>query len=216
MSIVNNYLNEIRHEFSSQKLDESSVNPDPIKQLEKWIEEAVDSQILEPNAMVVTTVSEDLKPSSRVVYIRGIDDRGLLFYTNYLSRKGQEIEGNDRVALLFFYSELERQVRVEGVVEKLSDSESDAYFAKRPRESQLGAWASDQSSDIPGRDYLENRLKEFDAKYPDEVPRPPHWGGYVVIPDRFEFWQGRPARLHDRVYYSKSDSDQWKLGRLSP
>lgn len=215
MGIVNNYLNEIRHEFASQSLDESSVSKDPIQQLEKWIEEAVDSQILEPNAMVVSTVNASGQPSSRVVYLRGLDEKGLRLYTNYSSKKGQEIELNEKASVLFFYSELERQIRVEGRIEKLSEEESDAYFDARPLESKLGAWASEQSSSIPNRKHLEDRLEHFRQKFGNEIPRPPHWGGYLVIPERMEFWQGRPARLHDRIVYIK-EGDSWKTERLAP
>ncbi|UTW64714.1 pyridoxamine 5'-phosphate oxidase [bacterium SCSIO 12741] len=214
--MVNNYLNQIRHEFASQSLDLESVEDNPINQLEKWITEAVDSQLLEPNAMSVSTVSTNGEPTSRVVYLRGLDDKGLRFYTNYLSRKGQDVESHHQVALLFFHAELERQVRVNGRIEKLSEEESDAYFNARPVESKLGAWASEQSQEIASRQTLKNRLEEFRQKFSDDVPRPPHWGGYLVVPHRMEFWQGRPARLHDRMVYTLEEASNWTLKRLAP
>jgi pyridoxamine 5'-phosphate oxidase len=215
MGIVNNYLNEVRHEFASQELSEQSVCKSPIEQLEKWVEEAVDSQILEPNAMVVSTVNGEGQPSSRVVYLRGLDANGLRFYTNYNSQKGQDIEVNSNASVLFFYSELERQVRVEGRIEKLSDAESDAYFNARPVESKLGAWASNQSSKLKDRDELVVRLEKYRKQFGNEVPRPPHWGGYCLVPNRVEFWQGRPARLHDRIIY-ELEGEVWNLYRVAP
>lgn len=215
MGMVNNYLNQIRHEFSSQELLENVVNTNPIAQLEKWIEEAVDSQVLEPNAMTLSTVSEHGEPSARVVYLRGLDQSGLKLYTNYHSQKGHDISVNKNVSLLFFYAELERQVRVQGEIEELSSEESDAYFNDRPLESKLGAWASEQSSKITGREELVARLNKFREQFGEDVPRPPHWGGYRVVPKRFEFWQGRPARLHDRLVYEKQP-EGWSITRLAP
>ncbi|MGB0402608.1 MAG: pyridoxamine 5'-phosphate oxidase [Salibacteraceae bacterium] len=215
MSIVNNFLNEVRHEFSSQKLDLKSVSDDPIKQLEKWIEEAVDSQILEPNAMVISTVADNGMPSSRVVYARGIEKSGLKFYTNYNSRKGKDIEANSKISGLFFYAELERQIRFEGTVQKLSEKESDAYFNARPLESKLGAWASEQSSAIDSRNVLTERLEKYKTEFGENVPRPPHWGGYLIKPKLFEFWQGRPARLHDRLVYELKENS-WSIKRIAP
>ena len=213
--MVNNYLNKIRHEFSSQKLDETEVLKDPILQLEKWIEEAVDAQILEPNAMTVSTVNQDGQPSARVVYLRGVSSDGLKLYTNYNSQKGEDVKGNPKVSALFFYSELERQVRVEGLIEKLSEQESNEYFDARPIESKIGAWASEQSSRITSRADLEKRIDQFRLKFGENVPRPPHWGGYLIRPTKFEFWQGRPARLHDRLVFSKAGAD-WQITRLAP
>ena len=213
--MVNNYLNKIRHEFSSQKLDETEVLKDPILQLEKWIEEAVDAQILEPNAMTISTVNQDGQPSARVVYLRGLSSDGLKLYTNYNSQKGEDVKGNPKVSALFFYSELERQVRVEGLIEKLSEQESNEYFDARPIESKIGAWASEQSSRITSRADLEKRIDQFRLKFGENVPRPPHWGGYLIRPTKFEFWQGRPARLHDRLVFSKAGAD-WQITRLAP
>ena len=215
MGIVNNYLNEVRHEFASQALDVKSIAQHPIDQLEKWIEEAVDSQILEPNAMVIGTVSKNGTPSSRVVYLRGLDKEGLKFYTNYESQKGREVEINSSVNALFFYPELERQIRVEGSIKKLTSEESDAYFNARPLESKLGAWASEQSSHLENREQLVERLNHFKEKFGEIVPRPPHWGGYLIKPERFEFWQGRPARLHDRIIYKQSKG-KWDTFRIAP
>lgn len=215
MGIVNNFLNEVRHEFSSQKLDLNSVSSDPIKQLEKWIEEAVNSQILEPNAMTISTVSDSGMPSSRVVYVRGLDENGLKFYTNYNSRKGKQIDANSKICGLFFYAELERQIRFEGTVQKLSAKESDAYFNARPLESKLGAWASEQSSTIESRNELTERLAKFKTQFGENVPRPDHWGGYLIKPELFEFWQGRPARLHDRLVY-ELHGNSWTIKRIAP
>ncbi|MBD81263.1 MAG: pyridoxamine 5'-phosphate oxidase [Crocinitomicaceae bacterium] len=220
MGIVSNYVNEVRHEFLSQELSKKSVDPNPVKQLEKWIEEAVDSQVLEPNAMIVSTVDDKLQiPSSRVVYLRGIENNNLRFYTNYHSRKGAEIEEatSSNISVLFFYAELERQVRVEGTISRLSEEESDAYFNSRPIESKLGAWASEQSQEIESRQVLIDRLEMYKQKFGDEVPRPPHWGGYEIKPGNFEFWQGRPARLHDRIVYTKVEPDNsWEIKRIAP
>lgn len=215
---VSNYLNQIRHEFTKQTLDEDSVTENPMELYAKWFEEAVGSQILDPKAIVISTVNLEGKPSSRVVYVRGIKDDGFLFYTNYNSQKGKELENNPNVAINIFWAELERQIRAEGVVEKLSAEESDAYFAARPRESQIGAWASDQSEQLTDRKELEKKFDTFRAKFKDEekIPRPPHWGGYIIKCDYFEFWQGRASRLHDRIFYSKEKDNNWKIGRLSP
>lgn len=215
MGMVNNFLNEVRHEFTCNGLEESSVAQHPIEQVEKWLEEAVASQIHEPNAMTITTVSADGIPSSRVVYARGIDHEGIKLYTNYHSKKGSEIEQNNNVALLFFYPELERQIRITGTIAKLSEEASDQYFNARPLESKLGAWASEQSNEIPSREHLTERLEYFRSKFGESVPRPPHWGGYIVHPTHFEFWQGRPARLHDRLIYTQ-ENNQWKIHRVAP
>lgn len=216
MGMVNNFLNQVRHEFSSQKLDENSVKEHPIEQLESWIEEAVDSQILEPNAMSIASVNQNGEPSQRIVYARGIEKNGIRFYTNYHSSKGKNFANNGNISALFFYAELERQIRIEGKVQQLSAEESDAYFNARPFESKIGAWASNQSETIANRGVLEQRIEEFKSKFPTEVPRPPHWGGYLIIPHRFEFWQGRPARLHDRIIYELDNSKNWKTYRVAP
>lgn len=215
MGMVNTFINQVRHDFSSQALDEESVEATPIKQVEKWIQEAVDSQVPEANAMSICTVNSKGAPSSRILYARGISEEGITLYTNYTSQKGKELEMNPNVSLLFFYPELERQIRIEGSIEKLPSQDSDKYFNGRPLESKLGAWASEQSSIIPSRKTLEERTEQFREKYGDNVPRPPHWGGYIVKPNKFEFWQGRPARLHDRLVFEK-ENNNWRIYRIAP
>lgn len=214
---VSNYLNQIRSDFAKQSLGEEDVNLDPIKQYASWFEEAVGAQVLDPKAVVLSTVDQNGKPSSRVVYIRGLEEDGFLFYTNYNSDKGQEMACNAQVAVNVFWPELERQIRVEGEVIKLTINESDAYFKSRPRNSQIGAWASAQSEVLQNREELEKLVSFYEEKFKEceEVPRPPHWGGYKIIPSYFEFWQGRPSRLHDRIVYERNDRN-WDLKRLSP
>ncbi|KAB1064929.1 pyridoxamine 5'-phosphate oxidase [Salibacter halophilus] len=213
---VSNYLNEVRHDFSKQKLDEASVKDNPIEQYAKWFEEAVGSQVPDPKAMTLSTVNRDGVPSSRVVYTRGLKKDGLVFYTNYNSQKGIELRENPHASINIFWSELERQIRINGVVEKLSEKESDEYFASRPRESQIGAWASDQSAQLADRTELEEKVKQYEKEFEGkEVPRPKNWGGYIFKPDYFEFWQGRPSRLHDRIAYELIDKS-WSKKRLSP
>jgi pyridoxamine 5'-phosphate oxidase len=211
-----NYLNEIRRDFSGKPLTEDSVHEDPVEQYGIWFEEAVDAQLLDPYAMSLTTVSAEGQPSTRVVYMRGIKSEGFVFYSNYNSDKGSDLDANNKVALNFFWGELERQIRVEGVAEKLSEDESDAYFNQRPRESQIGAWASSQSEEIADRKQLEDQVVFYTNKFEGmEVPRPAHWGGYVVKPTKVEFWQGRPSRLHDRIIYTKK-GNAWNQSRISP
>lgn len=213
---VSNYLNQIRHEFTSQALNEQAAGDSPVELYAKWLEEAVGSQILDPKAMVISTVSEDGKPSSRVVYNRGITETGFKFFTNYQSRKGQDLLGNPHISVNVFWSEMERQIRMEGLVSKLSEEESDAYFKARPRDSQIGAWASSQSSRVKDRTELENLVEKFTKKFEgEEVLRPPHWGGYFIEATYFEFWQGRPARLHDRIVFEK-EGDSWNKYRVAP
>jgi pyridoxamine 5'-phosphate oxidase len=213
---LQNYLNEIRRDFSGKPLNENSVEPCPIKQFDVWFEEAVDAQLLDPYAMTISTVSENGQPSIRVVYMRGINEDGFVFYTNYNSHKGNDLYTNSRIALNFFWGSLERQIRVEGIAEKVSDEQSDDYFSKRPRESQIGAWASAQSSVIDGREELEEKISEIQEQFKGvDVPRPGNWGGFLVKPQKIEFWQGRPSRLHDRILYTK-EYDAWKISRLSP
>lgn len=217
MEDLRNYINGIRRDFSSKPLNNSDISDDPFRQYEIWFTEAVDAQVLDPYAMVLSTVSEIGFPSSRVVYMRDISTDGLVFYTNFNSQKGKEILNNNYVSLLFFWGELERQIRVMGQAEKVTDAVSDAYFASRPRESQLGAWASAQSHEIPSREELEERLAYYDEKFSGlNVPRPENWGGYLVRPSRFEFWQGRPSRLHDRLVYVKDGEAGWNISRLAP
>ena len=216
MEELQNYLNSIRRDFADQPLDETSVAKNPFKQFEKWFEEAVNAQILDPYAMSLATVSYDEQPSVRIVYLRGISEEGFKFYTNYSSQKGKDLLENKKVGLNFFWGELERQIRIEGEVEKLSKKESDVYFAGRPRESQIGAWASAQSSSIKNRKELEDKVQYYTTHYKGmDVPRPENWGGYLVKPNKIEFWQGRPNRLHDRLVFSKNER-AWELNRIAP
>jgi pyridoxamine 5'-phosphate oxidase len=213
---VSNYLSKIRHEFTSQALDESAAGDNPLELYAKWLEEAVGSQILDPKAMVISTVDSDNKPSSRVVYNRGLDNNGIKFYTNYSSKKGTDLEMNPNISVNVFWSEMERQIRMHGTVTKLPEVESDAYFAERPRESQIGAWASAQSEKVKDREELMQLAQEFRNKFEGkDVPRPPHWGGYYITLQYFEFWQGRPARLHDRIVFEK-EVDSWTKYRVAP
>ena len=206
----------LRREYAKQALDEQSVAAEPLAQFRIWFDAALASGIVEPNAMVLSTADADGRPSARVVLLKDIDDRGLSFYTNYNSRKADDIAANPRVSLTFWWQELERQVRVEGRAEQLAEAESDLYFASRPRGSRLGAWASPQSAVVASREELEHALEEVETRFGDgDVARPPHWGGYRVVPDVVEFWQGRPARLHDRIRYRRS-SDKWLIERLAP
>ena len=211
-----NYLNEIRRDFAGKPLDESSVHENPMEQYANWFEEAVNAQLLDPYAMSISTVDYNGQPSTRIVYMRGIKDDGFVFYTNYNSSKGKDLGENKLVSLNFFWGEIERQIRIEGEVKKVSEEDSDTYFAQRPRESQIGAWASNQSEDISDRSELEEKVAHFTDKFKGEdVPRPNHWGGFIVNPTKIEFWQGRPSRLHDRIVYTK-DGNDWKQSRLSP
>jgi pyridoxamine 5'-phosphate oxidase len=210
------YINSLRHDFTKQTLDIKDVHADPILQFEKWFKEAVDSKVNEPNAMSISTVSTEGKPSSRIVLLRNFNKNGFIFYTNYNSKKGTDISKNPYAALLFFWPELERQVRIEGILKKQSPEESSAYFNSRPRGSKLGAWTSEQSKPIADRNVLDKAYEEISKKFPtDEVPRPTYWGGYVLTPECFEFWQGRESRLHDRILYTQEDKN-WKIERLSP
>jgi len=210
------YINTLRHDFSKQTLDEKNVSINPILQFEKWFKEAVDAHVNEPNAMTVCTATKEGKPSARILLLRNFNEDGFVYYTNYASRKGTEINTNPNCALLFFWPELERQVRIEGSVQKQSAEESDLYFNTRPRGSKLGAWTSEQSRVIANRDVLNEEYEKISKKYPDEnVPRPPHWGGYLLNPTSIEFWQGRPSRLHDRILYVL-ENNNWKIERLAP
>jgi pyridoxamine 5'-phosphate oxidase len=209
-------LAELRKNYSLGSLDEADLDRDPIRQFEKWFAQAIDAQLPEPNAMTLATVDSHGHPSARIVLIKGVDARGFVFYTNYESRKGREIADNPRASLLFHWIELERQVRIEGRVEKTSAEESDAYYASRPLESRIGAWASEQSQEIESRAALEAREREIYVQYGDHPPRPPHWGGYRVVPETIEFWQGRPSRLHDRMRFTRDGNGAWRIARLSP
>lgn len=208
-------LQNMREHYDSGILKEGDLFADPIKQFEKWFKEAVEGGVSEPNAMGLSTVSNN-RPSSRIVLLKGVDERGFVFYTNYDSRKGSEIEANPWISLNFFWQIQARQIRIEGRIEKVSTEESDEYFKTRPRESQLGAWASSQSTILRSRIDLENELERYIKTYENtEVPRPPHWGGYIVRPVRIEFWQGRESRLHDRFLY-EHHNEGWMVFRLSP
>ncbi|NBA84682.1 pyridoxamine 5'-phosphate oxidase [Emticicia sp. CRIBPO] len=207
---------DLRINYVTNELLEKNVFNDPVRQFEIWFKDAKDSGIREPNAMVLSTI-EDNKPSSRVVLLKGFDSEGFVFYTNYLSDKGIQMAETPFVSLNFFWDILERQVRVEGTVEKVSEKDSDEYYWSRPRGSQIGAWVSNQSSVVETREVLQEKLDYFEAKFKDMevIPRPPHWGGYLVRPEKIEFWQGRPNRLHDRLLFSH-DGAAWKIERLSP
>jgi pyridoxamine 5'-phosphate oxidase len=211
------HVARLRKEYTRAGLKESEADPNPIEQFRTWFDEVLTSNLHEPNAMVLATATLDGRPSARVVLLKGFDERGFVFYTNYEGRKGEELETNPHCALLFYWGEVERQVRVEGRVRRVPDKESDAYFAGRPRGSQLGAWASEQSRPVGDRGALEHRLRELEAEYEGrEVPRPPFWGGYRVEPETIEFWQGRENRLHDRLVYLRSEDGGWRRGRLQP
>ena len=216
MEDLQNYLNTIRRDFSDQPLNQHSVDAHPLTQFGRWFEEAVNAQILDPYAMSLSTVNTEGQPSNRIVYLRNVNEEGFVFYTNYKSRKAHHIQHNDKVALTFFWAEIDRQIRIEGVVKKMSKERSDIYFAQRPRESQIGAWASPQSTKIKSREELEELVTFYTQKFNNsEVYRPLHWGGYTVVPHFYEFWQGRPNRLHDRLTYTK-EGKKWSLNRLAP
>jgi pyridoxamine 5'-phosphate oxidase len=207
---------DLRREYARARLDEKSVSSDPMVEFARWFAEAQDAQVEEVNAMTLATATDLGAPSARVVLLKAFDARGFVFFTDYRSRKGEEIESNPRAALVFFWSELERQVRITGTVERTSAADSETYFRTRPLGSRLGAWVSHQSLVIPSRLPLESGLREAEARFPDgEVPLPPHWGGYRVLPETFEFWQGRENRLHDRIRSTRA-GNQWKVERLSP
>ena len=203
-------------DYNRLSLSEGELDTDPIRQFHQWFEEATLSEIPEPNAMVLATASPDARPSVRIVLLRGYDERGFVFFTNYESRKGRELDANPRAALAFHWHDLERQIRVEGPVVRISAEESDAYFQSRPASSRLGAWASRQSEVIANREILEARIRALELQYADrQILRPEHWGGYRVVPTVIEFWQGRPSRLHDRLRYTRSEGG-WLIERLSP
>ena len=206
----------LRREYALARLDEADVGRDPIAMFGRWFEEARTAEVPEPNAMVLATATPDGAPSARVVLLKGFDQRGFVFFTDYRSRKGAELDGNPRAALAFHWRELERQVRVTGGVERTTADESESYYRTRPRGSRLGAWASYQSRPIESREVLERALGDAERRFADDdVALPPYWGGYRVVPETIEFWQGRENRLHDRISYAR-DGSGWRVGRLSP
>ncbi|HEX7862470.1 MAG TPA: pyridoxamine 5'-phosphate oxidase [Verrucomicrobiae bacterium] len=206
---------DIRKEYTFAGLRRADLHPDPIHQFKNWFQAALSAGVVEPNAMTLATVDASGQPSSRIVLLKDVDDRGFTFYTNYESRKGRELAANSKAALTMFWPGLERMVCVRGATEKLGREESEIYFKSRPIGSRLGAWVSSQSTPIPNREYLENKLREVTAKHGENPPIPPYWGGFVLRPATVEFWQGRPSRLHDRFLYTKS-GETWKIDRLSP
>jgi len=209
-------LADLRTDYQRASLSEDQVDADPIKQFSVWFQEALNAKVAEPNAMSLSTVNEQGRPSSRIVLIKELDERGITWFTHYTSKKGNELAKNPLAALLFFWPELERQVRIEGRVEKVAEVENDAYFHSRPVASQHGALASEQSKAIANRAILEERIEKVSAQYGQQVPRPLHWGGYRLVPDYVEFWQGRSSRLHDRIAYAKNDQGLWVRQRLQP
>jgi len=211
-----NDIANLRKSYERAELNEFASAADPMQQFDQWMKEAIKGEIPEPNAMTLATVGSDLRPSTRVVLIKGYDARGIVWFTNYASRKGQQLAGNPFAALQFHWVELERVVRIEGRVEKVSDAESDAYFHSRPLDSRIGAWASPQSQVIDGRGTLVANAAKFGAQFLLQPPRPPHWGGYRLVPDQWEFWQGRKSRLHDRLRYRQETTGAWVRERLAP
>ena len=208
-------LADMRKNYQHAELLESNAAKHPLQQFTTWLNQALEAEIPEANAMTLATVSSSLRPSTRVVLIKGYDEQGIVWFTNYDSRKGRELAGNPFAALQFHWVELERVVRIEGRVEKISAAESDAYYHSRPLDSRIGAWASPQSQTISSREWLQHELKNYADKFQQQPPRPPHWGGYRLVPDSWEFWQGGGARLHDRLRYIKQQ-DQWLMDRLAP
>ena len=209
-------LADLRRNYDHGELDETASHSDPLEQFEKWLNDAILADLPEPNAMTLATVGSNLRPSTRVVLIKGFDQRGIDWYTNYDSRKGHELAGNPYAALQFHWVELERVVRIEGLVEKVSAEESDAYFQSRPLDSRIGAWASPQSEVIAGRGVLVANAAKYAARFLLQPPRPAHWGGYRLKPDHWQFWQGRKSRLHDRLRYTLDESASWIRERLAP
>ncbi|MFI4927815.1 MAG: pyridoxamine 5'-phosphate oxidase [Burkholderiales bacterium] len=215
MSSTADRIADLRKSYERAELSEDASHADPLKQFDRWLTEAISGAVPEPNAMTVATVASNLRPSTRIVLLKGYDAGGIVWYTNYESRKGEELAGNPWAALQFHWVELERVVRIEGRVEKTSTEESDAYFASRPLDSRIGAWASPQSQVIPGRSVLVANAAKFSAQFLLNPPRPPHWGGYRLVPDEWQFWQGRKSRLHDRLRYRRAGND-WVRERLAP
>jgi pyridoxamine 5'-phosphate oxidase len=215
---VDSSIADLRQNYTLAGLSETEVAADPIQQFQIWFQQALDANLIEPNAMTLATATPDGKPTARIVLLKGVNEQGFVFYTNYESQKGQQLIANPYAALVFLWDKLERQVRIEGKVEQLKPEESQAYFHSRPRASQLGAWASDQSRVIRDRKILEQKLTDLKAQYTEDtaIPLPPHWGGFCVIPNRIEFWQGRLSRLHDRLVYDVQTDGSWQIQRLAP
>jgi pyridoxamine 5'-phosphate oxidase len=208
-------LSNIRRDYSKFRLDYGTINPDPFEQFDLWMKDALKGEFLEPTAVAVSTVNSDSKPSSRIVLLKSYDEKGFTFFTNYNSRKGMEIGSNPYASMLFFWDKFERQIRIEGKIERLSHEDSEKYFNSRPYTSRLGAWASSQSQPLKSRFELIRKVAKFMIKYPVNVPLPDFWGGYRLVPDQFEFWQGRESRLHDRFQYNLNENI-WNIERLSP
>jgi pyridoxamine 5'-phosphate oxidase len=215
---ANRQIEQLRKDYSAHTLGMEEVSPNPVEQFQVWFDEALNAQVPEPNAMTLSTATTNGVPSARIVLLKGVTDDSFLFYTNYNSRKGQELRANPRAALTFLWHELQRQVRIEGRVEVLSAEESTRYFQSRPKGSQIGAWASPQSTQIESREVLEEKVKRLEEDYhsAEALPRPEHWGGYRVVPHRIEFWQGRSSRLHDRIEYTLTEDGTWSIARLAP
>jgi pyridoxamine 5'-phosphate oxidase len=210
-------ISDARKDYARSSLHEENLDPDPIRQFALWFDEATKSAVPEPNAMTLATCTIDGRPSARIVLLRGVDERGFAFFTNYESRKARELDSNPWAALVFFWHDLERQVRVEGRVERVSAEDSDVYFHSRPESSRIGAWASPQSQVIPSREALEERFGDLENRFADgAISRPPNWGGYRLVPDTVEFWQGRPSRLHDRLRFTRRQHGDWLIERLAP
>ena len=211
------HIASIRKEYKLKSLDEAEAAGNAIKQFDRWWQDAINSEIDEVNAFTLATAAADGKPAARIVLLKGYDEKGFVFFTNYQSHKGQELATNPQGCMVFFWKELERQIRIEGSIEKISAEESDEYYFSRPLSSQVGAWASPQSSVIKNRDIIEDNVKKYEAQFADSsISRPPHWGGYRLQPQAIEFWQGRPSRLHDRLLYTLLENNDWKIERLAP
>lgn len=214
--IENKIIQDLRRNYKLKSLDQKEVDTNPFEQFSVWFEEAMKSELPEPNSMILATATKDGKPSARALLLKGFDEKGFIFYTNYESRKGKELEENNNASMLFFWVELERQIRIEGKVSKITPQESKKYFDTRPYKSRIGAWASDQSTVIENRFYIVKKFLKYFAKFHSrDIPLPPYWGGYILVPESFEFWQGRANRLHDRVRY-RLEGEKWIIERLSP